>query len=619
MSKGALGASVLAGCCWALGSAAALAAAQIEWEVVNRFPLVRHADDWHALMRTADEYRASPKGRNPATRVPETWWDPYRQVYGRDLIEVPMIVRLSARPHPEGATCTWTVGEKPLGDRSCSDARIVLPWDKPSADVTVRVEHSGRQDDPVSRTITVRSLLIVSLGDSYASGEGVPDVDIGDPFISGLVDRSDIPLPYPALWWDQRCHRSLYSGPAQAAMALAKKNPHVQVVFASFACSGAEIYQGILAPYVGRQTYPQLAAQLRTYLPNAPGTVPNRKGGCMEAVPQPAGPPKDQLVSAETLSCLGRGDAKEEFDIDECTALCAAARTGLQHNGAKFVGPLPSQLNALIWLVCAKYGDGPSVDAPPFSLTIRRCESFHRPIDALLISIGGNDIGFGDLVRYSIQHGNAFDLAGFRRQREAEQSRLSERYAELARAITEHVANVQKPKPAVLITSYPDPTFAAPRPGREDHRCGVRLDVMWGRQRSVSSHMLDLFFYGISENEVGDVRRLVIGPLCTAIGNAAEKSGWTLVDAHVDAFRNHGYCNKWGAADTAPWLNTHDDALMRQGQLAKSYDSGSAFSTGVLHPNILGQTAYAEAIERELGMRLLRNEASGKPRAKCEG
>jgi hypothetical protein len=111
----------------------------------------------------------------------------------------------------------------------------------------------------------------------------------------------------------------------------------------------------------------------------------------------------------------------------------------------------------------------------------------------------------------------------------------------------------------------------------------------------------------------------VIRPLCTAIGNAAEKSGWTLVDAHVDAFRNHGYCNKWGAADTAPWLNTHDDALMRQGQLAKSYDSGSAFSTGVLHPNILGQTAYAEAIERELGMRLLRNEASGKPRAKCEG
>jgi hypothetical protein len=618
MSKGALRAAVLAGYFWVLGSAAAVAAPQIEWEIVNRFPLVRHADDWHALMRTADAYRANPTVRNPATRVPDTWWDSYKQVYGRELLEVPMVVRLSARPHPDRATCTWTVGKETLGDRSCSDARIVLPRDARSADVSVRVEHSGRHESGDAR-ISVRSFLIVSVGDSYASGEGVPDVDIGDPFVSGLVDGSGTPLPYPALWWDQRCHRSLYSGPAQAAMALAKKNPHVQVVFASFACSGAEIYEGILAPYVGRQTYPQLAAQLRTYLPNAPGAVPNRKGGCLEAVAQPAGPAKDRLVSDETLSCLGRGDAKEEFDIDGCTALCAGARTGLQHNDPQFVGPLPSQLNALIWLVCAKYGDGPGADSPTFSLTIRRCESFRRPIDALLISIGGNDIGFGDLVRYSIQHGNAFDLAGFRRQREAEQSRLSERYAELARAIDEHVANVQKPKPAVFITSYPDPTFAAPRPGREDHRCGVRLDVMWGRQRSVSSHMLDLFFYGISENEVGEVRSHVIRPLCAAIGNAAERSGWTLVDAHVDAFRNHGYCNKWGAADTAPWLNTHDDASMRQGQLAKSYDSGSAFSTGVLHPNILGQSAYAEAIEYQLSNRLLRNMAGEKHRANCEG
>jgi hypothetical protein len=602
----------------ALCSGAALAAPQIEWEVVNRFPLIRHADDWHALMRTADEYRANPTARNPATRVPDTWWDPYKQVYGRELLELPMVVRLSARPHPAGATCSWAVDGVSLGDRSCADARIVLPWNARRANVAVQVEHSGRQERS-AREVSVRSFLILSLGDSYASGEGVPDVDLGSDFVSGLVDRNGEPLPHPALWWDQRCHRSLYSGPAQAAMALAKKNPHVQVVFASFACSGAEIYQGILAPYAGRQTYPQLAVQLRAYLPNASGTVPNRKGGCLEAVPQPAGPAKDRLVSDATLSCLGRGDAKEEFDIDECAALCAGARTGLQHNGPAFVGPLPSQLNALIWLACAKYGDGPGADAPPFSLTIRRCESFRRPIDAVLISIGGNDIGFGDLVRYSIQHGNAFDLAGFRRQREAEQSRLSERYAELARAISEYVASVQKPKPAVFITSYPDPTFAAPRPGREDHRCGVRLDVMWGRQRSVSSHMLDLFFYGISENEVGDVRRHVIWPLCGAIGEAAKNSGWTLVDAHVDAFRNHGYCNKWGGADTAPWLNTHDDALMRQGQLAKSYDSGSAFSTGVLHPNILGQTAYAGAIERELSGRLLGSAAGGEQRAKCEG
>jgi len=44
-----------------------------------------------------------------------------------------------------------------------------------------------------------------------------------------------------AVWQDQRCDRSGYSGPAQAALALEAADPHTSVTFISFACSGASL------------------------------------------------------------------------------------------------------------------------------------------------------------------------------------------------------------------------------------------------------------------------------------------------------------------------------------------------------------------------------------------
>lgn len=88
----------------------------------------------------------------------------------------------------------------------------------------------------VKRAITVQDFLVVSVGDSVASGEGNPET------------------PGAAASWENnsaaaaQCHRSRYAGPSQAALALEQSDPHSSVTFIHLACSGATTLDGILGP-----------------------------------------------------------------------------------------------------------------------------------------------------------------------------------------------------------------------------------------------------------------------------------------------------------------------------------------------------------------------------------
>lgn len=94
-----------------------------------------------------------------------------------------------------------------------------------------------------SQTVTLKDTLIVSVGDSVASGEGSPDT---------LESAPLGPFPfYGPKWEDRQCHRSALAGPAQAAIRLEKRDPHSSVTFLHLACSGATIDVGLLGPYEG--------------------------------------------------------------------------------------------------------------------------------------------------------------------------------------------------------------------------------------------------------------------------------------------------------------------------------------------------------------------------------
>lgn len=85
--------------------------------------------------------------------------------------------------------------------------------------------HELALDGGQAIAVQARDLLIVSVGDSVASGEGNPN--------HGGLFHGD--------WTDRRCHRSVRSGGARAAADLEHSSPHSAVTFLPLGCSGATI------------------------------------------------------------------------------------------------------------------------------------------------------------------------------------------------------------------------------------------------------------------------------------------------------------------------------------------------------------------------------------------
>jgi hypothetical protein len=120
---------------------------------------------------------------------------------------------------------------------------------------------------PTNRPVVLDDILVVSMGDSLASGEGNPDTR-GEYFAGTEI--------VPAQWKEERCHRSALSGPALAAKAIEKADPKTSVTFVSVACSGAkvaELYRksyGGIVPRAGFEFPAQVTQVARVIGPLSP-------------------------------------------------------------------------------------------------------------------------------------------------------------------------------------------------------------------------------------------------------------------------------------------------------------------------------------------------------------
>lgn len=96
--------------------------------------------------------------------------------------------------------------------------------------------------------VLVKDKLIVGLGDSYAAGEGNPDIPA--KFTRGKAEKDlilgveirDAPSrdeDSEVGWLDRRCHRSMYSYQFKTALHLALTNPQEAITYVSYSCSGA--------------------------------------------------------------------------------------------------------------------------------------------------------------------------------------------------------------------------------------------------------------------------------------------------------------------------------------------------------------------------------------------
>ena len=106
------------------------------------------------------------------------------------------------------------------------------------------------------RTIQIEDILVVAIGDSYASGEGNPELHrgqtAGEPFWGDGSGSSATDADHA------QARRSSVAWPSQVAMDLERSDPRTSVTFVSVAASSASVARGLLGPQNARLPEPQV-------------------------------------------------------------------------------------------------------------------------------------------------------------------------------------------------------------------------------------------------------------------------------------------------------------------------------------------------------------------------
>ncbi len=556
-----------------------------------------------------------PDGGWAATMYDKTCWDPRRNRYAcreqKDYLNPKShTVRASLKNLEDAGTvdCTWLTAPARGGRGTAAtlpcDVEVKLNIPYPGG-AWIKVEIGGRQ---VAETMArVNDLLIVGMGDSFAAGEGNPDVPVrlsptrsvdydngtGKSALRGYPARvggwraigdQDF-IEENARWLDQACHRSLYSHQLRVALQLAVEDPHRAVTFVGVACSGAETVFGLFLRYRGH-----------------------------EWVPNP--PELSQISAVADAQCGGRA---RDHELPEA-----------YHMNEK----IPELKGGLV---------------------LRKCDAdVARKIDLLLLSIGGNDIGFARLVANAVLADGSMlrKLGGWFGQvygfAEAGQhlDLLDDRLKAVNRAVhwLLHIPWAESDR--VILTGYPpmalleDGSTACP-----DGNAGMTV--------------LPDFFLSETKAREGNTSA---ERLHATMQDSARQHSWTFVQDHREVFRGRGICVAPADADAPPdladetrlprlidgewvpynpsqwrayaprkrWFRTPNDAFLTgnfhvsQSLLQKALKSeklgwvqpllASVYS-GAFHPTAQGQAAIADAVVEKARAILAKYREKHRPEA----
>jgi hypothetical protein len=323
------------------------------------------------------------------------------------LVEASVETKTAEGWKPYRASCTYIVGENapkayallPEAFYRGAEAQKITRTDcdapvyiRVKAGETYRLKVTAADGSVTpAENIAVKDLLVVGIGDSFASGEGNPEVPALldrrngiSPYIKLSATDNNIPdngqiIPTRELssngkiasgtaarWLDPQCHRSIYSAQARTAIALALSGErHHAVTFVSYACSGAEITDGLFWPQDHREC---------TDVGTAGNTLHRPQISAVVAALTQSG------TSYQPFSpTIPTSDTYRKLTID------VVSRKGYSQ--------IRSTNNA-----CKSWPGVDKVRNNPLLLSGK----IGRPIDLLLVSIGGNDMGFGPLVTKAV-------------------------------------------------------------------------------------------------------------------------------------------------------------------------------------------------------------------------
>jgi len=195
----------------------------------------------------------------------------------------------------------------------------------------------------------------------------------------------------------------------------------------------------------------------------------------------------------------------------------------------------------------------------------------HNEVNMLIMSIGGNNSGFGDLViKYLLSPINLADVnaAGnlvsidILSAYHDEIDELRNDYADLDQGISEFFPEV---KPIVGLTNYPDPTKGP------DGMCGCRI---------VDCALYENDCRHSPRAEYQLIKDEFLDPLNAKLQTEADRQGWNLIDVSRTV-GIHGLCNC-----DEPYFNTIEATYDDQGDIY-----------GVIHPNRKGyKEIYQEKV-----------------------
>jgi hypothetical protein len=455
--------------------------------------------------------------------------------------------------------------------------------------VSLRVR---RRDGATSRTsqhVRFRDLLIASLGDSAASGEGNPDV----PSSYGPLGL----LAHLASWNDKRCDRSGRAATARLAEKIEQANPGTSVTFWGLACSGAAITDNtsttrLTDPALSVCTGPVLATCVLTASVDPP--VPLSYGSGQHVVlsggglTQSATLDQPAAVGATTIRVKYHGVMPNTFPVPTTVTFDDYGNGGLltPYDGEN--KPSGRLCDPIAGGACNHRALPPQVDQ--LGELLRQAG---RPLDALFLTAGANDVAWSQLVKdcYALfstdtscinksgpaivarlQH-NPDDTAGF----------LPDRFTELA----QHLKNLGVVLPdRTFLTDYWDATADKPD-GTQRQDCGFGQIVRpptaatraWGQAK-------------------------VIQPMNQIIRNQASRFRWNLVGQKDGvggierAFYGHGMCAPLGRS----WIVSLRDSDHNQGHGLGIIDLGlhPEDINGSWHANAAGLAAITEVLYRAL-------------------
>jgi hypothetical protein len=448
-------------------------------------------------------------------------------------------------------TCTWRwrprAGGAPTEQtRRCDQSVLIarVPYSTNSDASGVALDVALPDGRTVSETIVVQDLLVAALGDSFSSGEGNPDRPITwsdsramdyraplseaatasmdgrgkgrvrrppiagdarsyDPYVlpRRLLEDEENGLQYnprteqfrqafwarSATWLSPDCHRSQYAYPFRVAMQLALEGRHRAVTLVHLSCSGADVANGLFGSLDAREHY--------------------------DASPRKTRQVPAQFEQLTNLLC--RSDARVGRDYQLPLYEPGSAR--IAQGGV-----------AMRW-------------CPP--------EQRKREIDLVLLSIGGNDVGFSAIAAYAFLE-SAGDIASVVKLREGRirfgpdlaglyLQQLDERMEQVRRALADGFGIAPS---RVVQTSYEalqfdeNGRFCGAEAG--SGRLGMDVHAKFALEPARVAQVGGFYDRFLKRLECVSAR----GANCPAGLSTGEGTGFHLVTEHQPAFLRRGIC-----------------------------------------------------------------------------